>query len=295
MDNKLWKEAIETKYDVVNDKTTESLKDVAVIGASLKNPSYGDCNDFGDSDSFICFIIADRMYKGKKCPKDCVLVFEILYFTNFMKDKTEYDKLILICNDKRFEYRAKSVVTAVDSKGYWEYTAGWLKSKRIINGLSDGDKQLNGRNSKYLRQIRTICTPEEVLQISNLKTKVSLCVDKDTKINVKGGDIKFAKSDGSFHIEGLSGFMKRVYHFFVDETSYTDYCTSYYENKKKLAKEAKKRAIKLRNIWLVVLIVSIVFFVLSLSLDWEDTTVMILSFILGIISIFKVGDLQDWW
>lgn len=309
MDNKLWKEAVETEYDVMNDETTERLKDVAVIDASLKNSSFAETDKYGltayDSDSYICEISAYRTYKGKECPKDTPVFFNIRFYTTFISDEEEYNKLIILVDGKRVELPAQNKVYKLEKyDAYW--ITEWLTQKHIINGLTDGPKKLNSHNTGCERSILTVLTPDIVTLFAAAEGKMSLYIDKETIINIKGGDIKFTESGGSFHIEGLIGFMKRVCHFFVDETSYTDYCNSYYENKKELAKktaqkkaqkeakeekeeqEAIKQAIKLRNIWLIVLIVSIVYFVLAISLEWDNFG-LIIAIIMGIISTYKIG------
>jgi len=136
---------------------------------------------------------------------------------------------------------------------------------------------------------------EEIKRIADAKDVIA-CIDTESSIDANGGTIEFGNGKGSFHIEGIQGFMKRVYHFFVDDTCYTDYVAEYYENKKQTLEAIKEnrkaereksvkeleelvnRWTRQRNIHLIILAISVVLFIIGVVVEDVDFLVWLSLF-----------------
>ena len=239
MDNQLWLSAVETEYNVIENRTTERLKHPAVIGAFLKSKSCSHWGLAGAKDEYICVMSASRTFEGKECPSDTPIYFYISFYKYYMGDRNKYDKMIIFLDGERKEMPvAKSEVDELPFGSYW--VAPWTSSKIVINGLADDHLGYNKKlETRYQRNITTMLPPTLTWAEIFCETKdFFISVDNETMINANGGEIPFADGSGSFQIEGIQGFLKRVCHFFVDETYYTDYCVSYYKREQELIREA---------------------------------------------------------
>lgn len=301
MKNAIWKDAIKTKYDGIKNITSVVLIDNAVIGASILDET---CCMYEepDSENYICLMESAKLCDGNTCDNDGKIGFIIRFFPGYMVDNKDHDSLVFIIDGERAESEAMSKVQESHDIELSE-----LLPSTIISGVYPDDYGVDER------MVVTTLSVEEIKRIAEAKN-VSLYVDSSFLIEVNGGEIQFAESDGSFQIEGIQGFMKRVYHFFVDETCYTDYCNSFYEKKRKIVEDEQKKekqeeierekqeqedyeyAIKIRNIFIVVLFLSILLLVLHYSCGWESYFwTMLLPLITGGFSILKIGRLYDWW
>lgn len=301
MEDKLRQEAVRKKYNGISDVTIETLLPRAVISAKLPNK---ECEDFSVS-HFTCSMIAQRgcfgaNYDGENANKDVAFV-ELSILKECLRDYPQLDKMVFVVDDERFP------LTISDKSEIKELT-----HTPHSFGLNEGFSGLypdKDSGYKYYAVYRTYMVgmpPELIKKIAEAQS-VSIYLDPEWLIDANGGDIPFTNGEGSFQIEGIQGLMKRAYHFFVDETCYTDYCQAFYEERRERSEQIKKQheieeqegyenAIKLRNILFVILFVSVLLIILNLSCDWGDAFfTLILPLIAGGYSVYKIGYLYDLW
>lgn len=300
MEDKLRQEAISKKYDGIQDITLETLLPRAVVSATLPNKG---CEDFSVK-HYVCDMIAKHGCFGKDNEENAnkeVIIVELNVLKEYLLDFSS-DKIVFIIDGERMplEIAKKSMIEdfQITPDYFIHFNNGFF-------GLSP-DEDSDYKFYAVHRCFTLGLTPELIKKISDAQN-VSIYLDPEWLIDANGGIIPFTKDEGSFQIEGIQGFMKRVYHFFVDETCYTEYCESFYEERRKRSEQIKKKlekekkedheyAIKLRNILFVVLFVSVLLIILNLSCDWDSTFwTLILPLIAGGYSVYKLGYLYDLW
>lgn len=294
MDDKLWKEAVKTEYNGIEDHTTEHLSDRAIIGARLKNEK---C-DFASILDYVLGIRADRDYDGRVADKTAKISISLSFIKTIVLSE-ELDIMVYLIDGERVEHKLTAETDifekkSVDSRLTYDLLLGSYNNTLITGVNTDGihADDLDIASKKLYMDF----TAEEIKRIADAKDVIA-CIDTESSIDANGGTIEFGNGKGSFHIEGIQGFMKRVYHFFVDDTCYTDYVAEYYENKKqtlKAIKENKKAEIeksvkeieelvnrwtRQRNIHLIILAISVVLFIIGIAL--EDLDFLILLSILA--------------
>lgn len=329
MEDTLREEAVEVKYNGLENKTEEELKDDAVINAVIMDIK------FPNRKNRVLSVHASRSFEGKdyknhnsfKIVRDneTKLQFEVLFQFYLLlnsenkNDKEEYDKVTFIIDGRRVDLVAKSeywdlrnVKSSLKYKGF---------RKKIIRGdvitINDWDSEYWDPNDYLcllnedsdIRKV-TALIPNELIEFIAEAESVSMYVDSSELIDVNGGYKKTEDLNTKFEIEGIQGFMKRVYHFFIDDGCYTDYCLSFYDKKTKTAQKreheieqkaereeqaANEKAMKLRNIYLVVIALSLLLLILGLILEWSFFWSILLPVIGGGYSIFNIGRLYDIW
>ena len=299
MENTLKNEAVAIEYNGLKNETTEIIKDDAIINAVIMKGTEQLCGDE------LLIVGASETYEGQKRKTQSEVVsFRFLLLKYELTDKEKYDKVTFIIDGERVEVEAKS---------YWEDAEDeddeyWLISE-ILKG--EARNSIYWESNKEYGNKRTIETsiPVSIIKKIAEAKNVSMYVDSSEMIEVNGGICKFELVAGQVKIEGLQGFMKRVYHFFVDETCYADYCISFYDKKANTAQErevlkkeeekeeqeAYEEAIKLRNIYLVVIAVSLLILILATCFGWDTFWTIVLPMVAGGYSIFKIGRLYGRW
>ena len=300
MEDQLRQKAISKKYDGIHDFTLETLLPCAVISAKLPNK---ECEDFSVS-HFYCSIITKHICCGENHEKYAdqdFVSFEFSITKEYLRDYPQLDKIVFVVDGERLPLRFgnKSIEDIqITPDNFRHFNSGF-------SGLFP-DKDSDYKHNAVRCTFTTGMLPENIKLIAEAQS-VSIYLDPEWLIDANGGDIPFTKGEGSFQIEGIQGLMKRAYHFFVDETCYTDYCQAFYEERRERSEQIKKQheieeqegyenAIKLRNILLVVLVVSVLLIILNLSYDWGDAFfTLILPLIAGGYSVYKLGYLYDLW
>ena len=304
MEDALRDNAVEIKYNSIENETTERIKDDAILEV------------MGYPSDRLLSVSATR-YKNSNEKGE----FPRFWFT-FLggSDEKEHEKIAFVIDGERVELEAKSGYHSLSDDKSWKMDVlikGWYlftdpESGKGIGGRYSYARYLEKRGFDRLnfRLIGTVLSSELVKIIAEAKS-VSMAVDSGELIDVNGGVKSFENT--RFEIEGIQGFMKRVYHFFFDDTCYTEYCLSYYErktktdesneklyeqvNKKQKEKEQKKyeETIKHRNVLLVVLALSILFLILGISLEWGAFWSLLLPIIAGGYSVYKLGIMYNLW
>jgi hypothetical protein len=330
MEDSLRQYAVETKYNGLEDETTEELKDYAIINAVITDLK------FPNRKNRVLSVRAFRSFEGKDYKNhdffeidsdnktdlqfEVVFQFYLLLDSQNKNDKKEYDKVTFVIDGKRVDLDARSE--------YWDLGLEEIKTlkyegirKVVMRGnvvtINGWDNEHWDPNDYFCllnedSDIRSVATviPNELIEFIAEAESVSMYVDSSELIDVNGGHKNFEDENGSFEIEGIQGFMKRVYHFFIDDSCYTDYCLAFYDKKTKAAEkreqvveqkaereeqEAYDEAIKLRNIYLVVTALSLLLLILGLSFEWGFFWSILLPVIGGGYSIFNIGRLYDIW
>ncbi len=216
MDNSNKNDAIEVEYDALKNETMEFL-DNSVINANIGRKK------LGLSDTIMLLQIA-RYYEGKELNNNANLLFGINEITHSPSKPTR--KIVVLIDGERMEVEATS--DGVLEKE--EYAV----SPAEINGLNPcAMMDLERRVIEFTLQ------PEDIKRIAEAKD-VGVYIDSDNLYDANGGDIQFRGGKESFQIEGIQGAMKRAYHYFVDDTCYADYCSSFFERKQRLLAEEEK-------------------------------------------------------
>ena len=209
-------DAIEVEYDALKNETTEILDD-SVINANIGRKK------LGLSDTIMLLQIA-RYYEGKELNNNANLLFGINEITRTPSKPTR--KIVILIDGERME---------IDATG--DYVCNKEEhpiSPAEINGLDPcAIIDLERRAIEFTLQ------PEDIKRIAEAKD-VGVYIDSEKLYDVNGGDTQFRNVKGSFQIEGIQGAMKRAYHYFVDETCYADYCSSFLERKQRLLAEEEK-------------------------------------------------------
>lgn len=283
-------DAIEVEYDALKNETTELLDD-SVINASIGR------KQLGLSDTIMLLQIA-RYYEGKELNNNANLLFGINEITHTPSKPTR--KIVILIDGERME---------IDAAG--DYVCN--KEERPISPV-----EIYGLNPCAMinlerRTIEFTLQPNDIKRIADAKD-VGLYIDSDKLYDVTGGDIQFRSGKGSFQIEGIQGAMKRAYHYFVDETCYADYCSSFLERKQNLLAEEEKWVegerqkrkqeekkeeelwLKERKKYLIILAVSVGLFIIGCILEaafnFEGPTWLILLEVVGFLySGYKLLDM----
>lgn len=311
MEDTLRQKAVETKYDGFNDKTTEELMDDAIINAVINDIKFPNRNDR------LLSVKAFRSFEGKECTENDTMLF---YFYLFVKgdknnDKQEYEKVTFFIDGERIDLAARSEYKSISDGANWKIREKIIRGNaiKIDNWKSEywepNDYICYDHRESDMRRVAT-AIPDDLIRIIAEAENVSMYVDSSELIDVNGGYKKTEDLNTKFEIEGIQGFMKRVYHFFIDDSCYTDYCLSFYDKKTKTAQKrereleqkaerdeqaAHEEAMKLRNIFLVVLALSLLLLILGLCLEWGFFWSILLPVIGGGYSIFNIGRLYDIW
>lgn len=254
-------DAIEVEYDALKNETMEILDD-SVINANIGRKK------LGLSDTIMLLQIA-RYYEGKELNNNANLLFGINEITRTPSKPTR--KIVILIDGERME---------IDATG--DYFCN--KEERPISPA-----EINGLDPCAIidlerRAIEFTLQPEDIKRIAEAKD-VGVYIDSEKLYDVNGGDTQFRNVKGSFQIEGIQGAMKRAYHYFVDETCYADYCSSFLERKQRLLAEEEKWVegerqkrkqeekeeeelwLKERKKYLIILAVSVGLFVLGIILE----------------------------
>ena len=312
MKDTLREEAVEVKYNGFENTTKEDLKNDAIINAVINDINFPNRNDR------LLSVQAFRSFEGKECTENDTMLFVFYLFVNSDKnnDQQEYEKVTFVIDGQRVEIAAQSKYLSMGNIDYLKIR------KKVIRGnviTIDNWESEHWEPNDYIcdsqcesADMRRVATaiPDELIRIIAESENVSMYVDSSELIDVNGGYKKTEDLNTKFEIEGIQGFMKRVYHFFIDDSCYTDYCLSFYDKKTKTAQKrereleqkaerdeqaAHEEAMKLRNIFLVVLALSLLILILGLCLEWGFFWSILLPVIGGGYSIFNIGRLYDIW
>ncbi len=217
MDNSNKNEALEVRYDALKDETSEII-DYAIFNADF------DSKEFNSEGDVILEIGGGRTYKGQEFIGEANMV---LYITEHSDEPSKpTNKIVILIDGKRLEVETTDDQLVEDDECQF--------TPLSIVGM--------GNELEWCSNIRTMGVSfrvEDIKRIADAKD-VKVYIDSETLYDANGGSINFRNDDGCFQIEGLQGFMKRVYHYFVDETCYVDYCASYLEKKQKVLVEVEK-------------------------------------------------------
>lgn len=290
MDNSNKIDAIEVEYDALKNETMEILDD-SVINANIGRKK------LGLSDTIMLLQIA-RYYEGKELNNNANLLFGINEITHTPSKPTR--KIVILIDGERME---------IDATG----DNVCNKEERPISPV-----EINGIDPCAIidlerRAIEFTLQPEDIKRIAEAKD-VGVYIDSEKLYDVNGGDTQFRNVKGSFQIEGIQGAMKRAYHYFVDETCYADYCSSFLERKQRLLAEEEKWVeaerqkrkqeekkeeelwLKERKKYLIILAVSVGLFIIGCILEaafnFEEPTWLILLDVVGFLySGYKLLDM----
>lgn len=299
MDDALRNNAVTIEYNGLQNETKEIIMDDAIINAILMEGRKPFCGDQ------LLTVGAFRTYEGQeRTEKSEFVSFRFLLLKNELNDQEEYDKVTFIVDGER---------VVVDAKSYWEDSEDEDDEYWMISDLIKGEARndIYWESKKEMGNRRTIDASIPVAIVKKIAEAKNVCmyVDSSEMFEVNGGICKFQLVSGSVKIEGLQAFMKRVYHFFVDNTCYTDYCSSFYGKKANATKkrevmkqkeekeeqEAYEQALSLRNIYLIVLSISLLVFILAICFEWDTFWTIVLPLIAAGFSIFKIGRLYGKW
>lgn len=310
MEDTLREEAVEVKYNGFENTTKEELNNDAIINAVINDIKFPNRNDR------LLSVQAFRSFEGKECNENDTMLFMFYLFLDGNKnnDKNKYEKVTFVIDGQRVDLDAQSEYTSIGN-GNWKIREKIIRGNVITidNWESEywepNDYICDSHCESDMRRVVT-AIPDELIKTIAEAENVSMYVDSSELIDVNGGYKKTEDLNTKFEIEGIQGFMKRVYHFFIDDSCYTDYCLSFYDKKTKTAQKreheieqkaereeqaANEEAIKLRNIFLVVLALSLLLLILGLSLEWGFFWSILLPVIGGGYSIFNIGRLYDIW
>jgi len=294
MDDKLWKEAVKTEYNGIKDHTSERLSDKAIIGARLKNEK---C-DFTSSFDYVLGIDADRDYDGRVADNTAKISMSLSFIKGIVLSE-KLDKMVYLIDGERVEHKLTAETDifeekSIDSRVDYDLFLG-MYNNTLITGVNIDVIHAGDNLDIESKRLYMDFTAEEIKRIADAKDVIA-CIDTESSIDANGGTIEFGNGKGSFHIEGIQGFMKRVYHFFVDDTCYTDYVAEYYENKKQTLEAIKEnrkaereksvkeleelvnRWTRQRNIHLIILAISVVLFIIGVVVEDVDFLVWLSLF-----------------
>lgn len=248
MEDSLRQYAVGTKYNGFEDETEEELKDDAVINAIIMDGHWPNIKDQ------LLSVHASRRFKGKECTKDNKVLLEFFLAVNDTNhtDKEKYDKVTFVIDGRRMDFGAQSEYLSSDDGFAWKKVREMVIRGNVIT-FCDFNSPAIGDHSDYLcalffssrrtalRRVITVIPNELIEYIAETAENVSMYVDSSELIDVNGGYKSFEAETRGFEIEGIQGFMKRVCHFFIDDTCFTDYCTAFYEKKLAQEKEIQER------------------------------------------------------
>lgn len=221
MNNSNQNGALEVKYDAFHDETTEIVP-YAVIYVYYE----------GGTDDVILEIGGERSYKGKAFTGDCSMVFHITEHCDHPSKPT--NKIVFLIDGERLEVETTNdLLNDGDQCAFSHHVIdGW---EDVLDWYSD---------TSTIRTMDINFTTEDIKRIANAKD-VKVYLDSKTLYDANGGKIEFIDDDDDVYslrikIEGIQGFMKRVYHYFVDDACYADYCTPFLEREQKLVDETEQ-------------------------------------------------------
>lgn len=220
---------IEVKYDGIKNITYEFLEK-GVINANIGNPN------LSVSDTIIS-ITPMRYYEGKVLNDNAKIGFRIAitgpedYVSNFFY---HIEKMVIVFDEERLEveFGEKGSENA-EEYAFSQTEIVGLNKTNVLPHLKYKHEWDDGWKDFVIQ-------PDDIKRIAEAH-EVGMYIDAFTLTDANGGDISFRDGGGSFHIEGIQGAMKRAYHYFVDETCYEDYISSFIENKQKALKKEKQR------------------------------------------------------
>lgn len=234
--NKTTNNAIEVKYDGIKNITYEFLEK-GVINADIRNPN------LSVSDTIID-ITPMRYYEGKMLNDSAKIGFRITVTGLYEIGGTHEEELM-----SKFAFHSAKIVFVADEERI-EVDFGekgsqnkkeYVFSEIEIAGLKNKSVFAKQRGRKWDDAWKDIVLqPDDIKRLAEAKN-IGVYIDAYNLLDANGGAINFRDGGGSFQIEGIQGAMKRAYHYFVDETCYEDYISSFIENKQKALKKEKQR------------------------------------------------------
>ena len=290
MDNSNNNSAFDVVYDAMENKTYEIL-DSGVFYAEL----HGRGPKLSETDT-IMEIMPRRFYEGKELNDNSTIDFCAEIISPTLPERT--GKIVFVIDGERLE-----INTLFDRIGreteydYWQY---------VITGTNTGSHLVSRSRQKGF-----VLQPADIKRIADAKN-VGVYIDSQNLYDANGGDIKFRNVKGSFQIEGLRGVMKRVYHYFVDETCYAEYCASFLERKQQLREKEEKEIEQIkeqikqekkaeedawyraRRKYLIILLASIVFWVILCLVDPDGVYLWLVlipagGFLYSTFQLFSIG------
>ena len=171
------------------------------------------------------------MYKGKEVGNDTQLLFCLRIGSNYENILNKPTKsIVFLVDGERLEIETLQDTIDIDKHMQFQYDF-----KEIY-----GDEPYFVYDKLYLRKILFELNPNDIKRFAEAKN-VQVCIDPTKTYDVNGGVFKvdlngeMFKAGSSEHtnnyrnyqIEGFQGLMKRAYHYFVDESYFGDYCSSY--------------------------------------------------------------------
>lgn len=220
---------IEVKYDGIKNITYEFLEK-GVIYANIGNPN------LTVSDTIIS-ITPMRYYEGKVLNDSAKIGFRITitgpreFASNFYY---HIEKIVIVCDEERIEvdFGEKGSENAKEYAFSQTEIVG-LNKTNVLSHVKYKHEWDDGWKDFVLQ-------PADIKRIAEAH-EAGMYIDAFTLVDANGGTINFRDGGGSFQIEGIQGAMKRAYHYFVDVTSYIDYCSSFKIKQQKVLEEEKQR------------------------------------------------------
>ena len=260
--------SIEIKYNGLKNTTYECLKRGIIYA------------DIGfDRSDMVMDIVPARHYEGKTPNGEAKIGF-IISIKCYGAHPELQEKIVFDFDGERLEVEACQ--EHIFKSSYKTFAEECTYSLEEIIGINR--YRMNG--SPFFAKMLFDLQPKDIKRIAEAKN-VCIYYDSNGEYLVNGGNITLRNGHGSCQIEGIQGVMKRAFHYFVDVTSYIDYCSSFLETREK-ALNTEKQKIKMkeqeqeqlriqqeleeqeaiahwrksRNRTLIILVVSIVLFVL---------------------------------
>ncbi len=228
--------AIESKYNILEDQTSDNLPKAVLCLSHLgsnslilnKNVEYSKIINNSVHIRVLMDLSSFRMYKGKEVGNDTQLLFCLRIGSNYENILNKPTKsIVFLVDGERLEIETLQDTIDIDKFQY--------DFKEIY-----GDEPYFLYDKLYLRKILFELNPNDIKRFAEAKN-VQVCIDSTKTYDVNGGVFKvdlngeMFKAGSSEHtnnyrnyqIEGFQGLMKRAYHYFVDESYFGDYCSSY--------------------------------------------------------------------
>lgn len=216
--NKTNDNAIEIRYDGVNNRTYEVLEK-SVFSADIGNPTLNRQDEIMD-------IIPFRFYDGKEMNNSAEIGFVVRITTRRQNLESGEKDVILVDGERLVTEECDNFTGFGRNKNY---------SVTDIIGLNS-----EAQNIRTNGWMMFVLQPMDIKRIAEAKD-VGVYIDPYNLIDANGGTINFRDGSGSFRIEGIQGAMKRAYHYFVDVTSYIDYCSSFKKQQQQILEEFEQR------------------------------------------------------
>ena len=219
--------SIEIKYNGLKNTTYECLKRGIIYA------------DIGfDRSDMVMDIVPARHYEGKTPNGEAKIGF-IISIKCYGAHPELQEKIVFDFDGERLEVEACQ--EHIFKSSYKTFAEECTYSLEEIIGINR--YRMNG--SPFFAKMLFDLQPKDIKRIAEAKN-VCIYYDSNGEYLVNGGNITLRNGHGSCQIEGIQGVMKRAFHYFVDVTSYIDYCSAFLETREK-ALNTEKQKIKMKE------------------------------------------------